>query len=90
MDIKNLQKKYKISDEDIDLYRYQPEILAMLEMDGFHNRYCKMIARTKSNEEAYNTTERQFFSYFGKNRFKNYETFSASLSRWLKNKHHDS
>jgi hypothetical protein len=86
MDLKELQKKYKISDKDIETYRYQPEILSMLEMPGFYARYCKMISRHETNEEAYEATERQFKSYFGKPKFKNYESFASRLSQWLKNR----
>ena len=87
MDLTKLQKKYNITDKDIEAYRYQPEILAMLEMEGFYSRYCKMICKHSTNVEAYEATERQFKSYFGRDRFKNYETFASRLSQWLKKRH---
>lgn len=86
MNYKALQKKYKISDSDMEQYRYQPEILRMLTMQGFYDRYCLMICRNETNEKAYESTERQLLSYFGIRRYKNYETFTSALSRWLKNK----
>jgi len=84
MELKDLQKKYKISDSDMEQYRYQPEILAMLGIEGFYARYCKMIAEYDTNTEAYEATERQFESYFKRRRFKNWESFASMLSQWLK------
>ena len=64
MDIKRLQKKYDISEADLTRFRYEPEILGMLELPGFYARYCKMLSQYETNKEAYEATERQFNSYF--------------------------
>ena len=90
MDLKSLQRKYKISDEDISKYRYQPDILSMLTMDGFYDRYCHLIGFSATNEEAFESANRQFKSYFGVDRYKNYETFASALSRYLKQKRDES
>jgi hypothetical protein len=65
-------------------FRYDKHILALQKIEGFYAEWISRFAYSKSNEEAYESTEVFFKAYFGKRRFKNYDCFRASISQWLK------
>lgn len=64
-------------------YKYDKAILALQEMAGFYDYYCRMLSYYSTNEEAYEAVERVFESHYDRRRYKNFETFKVSLSRWL-------
>jgi hypothetical protein len=65
-------------------FRYDKHILALQKIEGFYAEWISRFAYSKSNEEAYESTEVFFQAYFGKRRFKNYDCFRSSVSQWLK------
>ena len=67
-------------------FKYEKHILKMLTIEGFYAEWISRLPHTQSHEEAYETAEIFFKSYFDKRRFKNYETFKSSVSKWLKNR----
>ncbi len=65
-------------------YRYEKHILNLQTMQGFYDEWISRFAYSKTNEDAYESTEIFFEAYFGRRRFKNYESFASSVSQWLK------
>jgi hypothetical protein len=67
-------------------YKYEQHILKLQTMQGFYEEYISRLGYTSSNAEAYETTEVFFQAYFGKRRFKNYESFRARMSQFQSEK----
>jgi len=61
--------------------KYQNHILKMQEFIGFYDKWCSMLGYYNTNEQAYEATERIYKNYFGKRRYKNFETFKNTVSR---------
>jgi hypothetical protein len=65
-------------------FRYEKHILNLQTIQGFYNEWISRFAYSKNNEAAYESTEVFFETYFGKRRFKDYDSFRSSISQWLK------
>lgn len=48
---------------------------------GYDAQFIQMIAYYDTYLKAWEAVERQYFSYFGKNRYTSYESFRAARSR---------
>jgi hypothetical protein len=64
--------------------KYEPHILRMQEFIGFYDQWCSLIGYYQTHLEAYEATERMYENYFGKRRYKNFETFKVLVSRHFK------
>jgi hypothetical protein len=67
-------------------HKYEQHILKLQTMQGFYDEYISRLGYTSSNAEAYETTEVFFQAYFGKRRFKNYDSFRARMSQFQNEK----
>lgn len=63
-------------------HKYERHILALQELSGFYDKWCTMIPDYKTHEAAYESLEKMYLYYFGKRRYKNFETFAVSISKW--------
>jgi hypothetical protein len=45
--------------------------------------YYKELPTSATYREAYDKIEARYFAVFERNKFKNYEVFRSTLSRWL-------
>jgi len=69
---------------------YEKHILALLDLPGYIDFYIKLlpdyVGFRNQGQRAFEATERIFFMNFGKNKYQNYETFKAAMSRYNKEK----
>ena len=65
-------------------HKYEQHILKLQTVAGFYHEWISRFGYAKDHAEAYEMTEVFFASYFGKRRFKNYDSFRARISQWLK------
>jgi len=63
--------------------KYQNHILKMQEFIGFYDKWCSMLGYYNTNEQAYEATERIYKNYFGKRRYKNFESFKVTVSKYF-------
>ena len=80
--IEEQQEVFTVSPE----HKYEQHILKLQTMQGFYDEYISRLGYTSSNAEAYETTEVFFEAYFGKRRFKNYDSFRARMSQFQSEK----
>jgi hypothetical protein len=52
-------------------------------IDNFMQEYYKELPTAASYKEAYERIEARHFVIFDRNRFKSYDVFRSTLSRWL-------
>lgn len=62
---------------------YPPEILRLLEFDGFNAAFEEEMPKHETYYLAYETVEQLFESKFGKRRYADYDSFRAYRSRVL-------
>ena len=62
------------------------EILALLSPSGFEKRFHQNCKDTKSYELAYEKTESEYESNFGKRRYSSYDSFRVTKNRKNRNK----
>lgn len=63
-------------------FLYEKHILKLQTMQGFWDEWISRVPRSKTNEDAYEATEIFFQTYFGRRRFKNYDSFRSSVCQW--------
>jgi hypothetical protein len=78
--IEEQQEVFTVSPE----HKYEQHILKLQTMQGFYEEWISRFGYAKDNADAYEMTEVFFQAYFGKRRFKNYDSFRARLSQWQK------
>ena len=62
------------------------EILALLSPSGFEKRFHKHCKLSRTYEDAYELTERDYESNFGKRRYASYDSFRVTKNRINRNK----
>jgi hypothetical protein len=60
----------------------EPYLQELLTVEGFVKRYLDMLADYGTCQETYAAVERQYFNAFGKNKYKDYDSFKVTLSRY--------
>lgn len=63
---------------------YPPEILRLLEIDGFNKAFEEKMAEHKTYSEAYEEVERLHYAKFGKRKYSDYESFRVFRTRLIK------
>ena len=66
--------------------KIQLEILALLSPSGFEKRFHKHCKATKTYEQAYEKTEKEYEETFGKRRYSSYDSFRVTKNRKNRNK----
>jgi hypothetical protein len=66
--------------------KIQIEILALLSPSGFEKRFHKNCKAANTYEEAYELTELEYESNFGKRRYSSYDSFRVTKNRKNRNK----
>ena len=61
------------------------EILALLSPAGFEKRFHKYCQTSKNYYEAYEKTEQEYESNFGKRRYSSYDSFRVTKNRKNRN-----
>jgi len=54
----------------------------LLTIEGFIERYRSLLKDYKTNEAAYEATEKEFQESFAKRRYSSYGGFRVTLTRW--------
>lgn len=62
------------------------EILALLSPSGFEKRFHKYCKESKTYEDAYELTEKEYETNFGKRRYASYDSFRVTKNRKNRNK----
>jgi len=62
------------------------EILALLSPSGFEKRFYKNCKTAKNYETAYEITETEYETNFGKRRYSSYDSFRVTKNRKYRNK----
>lgn len=62
------------------------EILALLSASGFERKFHKNCSFSKTYEDAYELTEKEFEFNFGKRRYSSYDSFRVTKNRKNRNK----
>lgn len=57
------------------------QILALLSPRGFEERFHKLCKLHKTYVRAYEETEREYESHFGKRRYASYDSFRVVMNR---------
>lgn len=60
------------------------EILALLSPSGFEKRFYKNCKSSKSYSEAYEKTEQEYESNFGKRRYSSYDSFRVTKNKKIR------
>ena len=60
---------------------YSKEILKLLNIDGFSEKWVSLLHKYPSNKAAYEAVEEIHLKYFGKRKYKNYNTFRVMFDR---------
>lgn len=60
--------------------------LALLQKDGYLARYQEHLGEGKTCPQAWRAVEAELYGYFKTNRYRNYETFRSTMTRWNRNK----
>lgn len=61
------------------------EILALLSPAGFEKRFHKNCKLSKTNEEAYEITEKEYETHFMKRRYASYDSFRVTKNKKIRN-----
>jgi hypothetical protein len=61
------------------------EILALLSPAGFEKRFHKNCKLAKTNEEAYEITEKEYEAHFMKRRYASYDSFRVTKNKKIRN-----
>jgi len=64
--------------------KIEKHILKLLNTQGFIEKYWEMLSEYSTNEAAYEAAERLYMINFGKQKYKNFESFRVNMSRFLK------
>jgi len=60
------------------------EILVLLSPRGFEERFHNHCKNQKTYSAAYEETEKEYESYFGKRRYSSYDSFRVVMNRKMK------
>lgn len=60
--------------------------LHLLHLHGYIARYQHYLGEGKSCPAAWEAVEAELYGYFEVNRYKNFETFRATMTRWSRKK----
>lgn len=62
------------------------EAVALMSARGFDNAYFRMLGKDgiENGRQAWEAVEAAYAEYFGKNKYKNYESFTMAKNRRLK------
>jgi hypothetical protein len=60
------------------------EILKLLSMKGFSEKFYDYSKKTKTYREAYEKTEKIYEKNFGKRRYSSYDSFRVVMNRKMK------
>jgi hypothetical protein len=60
--------------------------LALLQKDGYHARYHHHLGEGKTCPQAWEAVEVELYATFQIHRYRNYETFRATMTRWNRRK----
>ncbi|MAK37513.1 MAG: hypothetical protein CMC15_15255 [Flavobacteriaceae bacterium] len=66
------------------MIKYAPHILAMLTHDGFDERYHYYCRESKTYQEAYEKTEKEFSEHYDIRKYSSYDSFRVSHNRRMK------
>ena len=61
--------------------RYPNEILAMLTPEGFDERYHNHCKTSKTYQEAYEKTEREYYDYYQQRKYSSFNSFRVSHNK---------
>ena len=61
--------------------KIKPEILALLSPSGFEKRFHKNTQISKTYKDAYELTEQEYESNFGKRKYSSYDSFRVTKNR---------
>ena len=59
-------------------------ILALQKIEGFTKVWCERTAFHKTYEQAYDSVEQLYISYFGERKYASYESFVICRNRYYK------
>lgn len=62
----------------------EPHILKLMDPMGFNDRVNELLSIYDTREKAYESAERQYEIYFGKRRFKDYNSFRHYIAKLMK------
>jgi hypothetical protein len=65
--------------------KYEKHILNLQTIEGFYDKWCNLISYYKTHEEAYEALEESYLFYFGRRKYKTYDSFRVSVQNWRKN-----
>lgn len=66
--------------------RIPKEIVSLIKLSGFLEKYYELCRACDSNKEAYHKTELLYSEWFGANRFTSYDSFVHVRDRHLRTK----
>lgn len=72
--------------EIIEMYKKEPNILRLVTPEGFNEAFEERLPDFKTYQEAYESVERLHNAHFGRNKYKDYESFRTIRGRILKKK----
>ena len=61
--------------------KYPEDILNLQSFEGFRDRYYGYLSDSDNYKDAYETTENEYETYYGKRKYKNYDSFRVTLSK---------
>lgn len=64
--------------------KYPLEILSLLSPSGYDRKFHENCRITQTYEEAYDLTETEYESHFGKKRYSNYESYRITKNKRMK------
>lgn len=64
--------------------KYPPEILALLTHEGYDDRYHHHCKTSRTYQEAYEKTEKEFSEYYDMRKYSSYDSFRVSHNKRLK------
>ena len=66
---------------------YPEKILRLQHMEGFIEAYYENLSKYKNKEKAYMETDKEHIAHFGHWKYTCYDSFRASMSRFINLKH---
>lgn len=72
-----------------NIQRYPQEVLDLLDLEGFNEKFEEELRNHRTQEEAYEHTEQLHEQFFGRRKYSGYDSFRKVRERKLKKKQVD-
>lgn len=63
---------------------YPTDLLRFNTFEGFYDRWISNRGRSRTDQEAYDLTEKEYRTYFGTNQFTSYNAFRMAVARRIR------